>query len=291
MASGPERFRHFAAIDWSGAAGERLLGIAVALCGPGRAAPRLVRPGHRWSRAEVAAWLAAELPEAALVGIDSAPALPFLDAGAYFPGWAQSPADARGLWALVEAICAADPHLAATSFCNHPEASRHFRRHGGRAGDRFGAGRGRLRVTEHGQRAMGLSPYSCMNLVGAAQVGKSSLTTMRMLNRLAGLAVWPFDPLPPGGPVLVEIYTALAARAAGGRAGRSKLRDAAALDAALAALGCGPSGLTGTVPDHASDAILTAAWLRAVAHDPALWSPASLTPEVAQTEGWTFGVP
>ncbi len=291
MPPGPERFRHFVAIDWSGAAGERLPGIALAICGPGRAAPRLVRPGHRWSRAEVAAWLAAELPDDALVGIDSAPALPFLDAGGYFPGWAQSPADARGLWALVEELTAADPHLSATSFCDHPEASRHFRRHGGRAGDRFGAGRGRLRVTEHGQRAMGLSPYSCLNLVGAAQVGKSALTTMRMLHRLTGVAIWPFDPLPPAGPVLVEIYTALAARAAGVRRGRSKLRDAAGLDAALVALGSGPSGLTGSLPDHASDAILTAAWLRAVAHDPALWSPAALAPGVAQTEGWTFGVP
>lgn len=286
-----ERFGAFVAIDWSGAAGERQAGLAVAMCGPGRAAPRLVRPGHRWSRVDVAAWLATDLPEAALVGIDSAPALPFVDEGAYFPGWNASPADARALWALVEDICAADPHLAATSFCDHPQASRHFRRHGGRVGDRFGRGRGRLRVTERGQQAMGLSPYSCLNLVGAAQVGKSSLTTMRMLNRLAGLAVWPIDPLPAHGPVLVEIYTSLAARAAGGRAGRSKLREAAALDVALAALGCAPSGLHGAIADHASDAILAAAWLRTVAHDPRLWSPAGLSADVARTEGWTFGVP
>src|SRR3546814_10514255 len=59
----------------------------------------------------------------------------------------------------------------------------------------FGLGRGRLRVCEHGQAAMGLSPQSCFNLVGAAQVGKSSLTCMRVLNRLRGrVPVWPFDP-------------------------------------------------------------------------------------------------
>ena len=49
----PDRFRHFAAIDWSGAAGERHAGIALAICPAGDAAPILVRPGHRWSRDEV----------------------------------------------------------------------------------------------------------------------------------------------------------------------------------------------------------------------------------------------
>jgi hypothetical protein len=27
-----------------------------------------------------------------------------------------------------------------------------------------------------------------------------------------------------------------------------------------------------------------------VAQDPALWSPAALTPALARTEGWTFGI-
>jgi hypothetical protein len=283
-------FRRFVAIDWSGAVGERHAGIAIALAVQGDAAPRLVRPERRWSRAEVAAWLAAELPEDTLVGIDSAPALPFLDRGAYFPGWSRSPPDARALWALVEEICAAEPHLAANAFTDHPEAARHFRRHGGRTGDRFGTGRGRLRLTEHGQRRAGLSPYSCLNLVGAAQVGKSALTTMRLLARLDGLPVWPLDPRPSRGAVLVEIYTALAARAAGVARPRSKLRDAAALDAALERLGSRPTGWAGRLSDHQCDALLSAAWLRAVAHDPALWAPPALTPAVAATEGWTFGV-
>ena len=38
------RFRHFAAIDWSGAAGERNKGIAVGLCTADGGAPQLVRP-------------------------------------------------------------------------------------------------------------------------------------------------------------------------------------------------------------------------------------------------------
>src|SRR5205807_888351 len=141
-------------------------------------------------------------------------------------------------------------------------------------GDSHPPGRGRLRVCEHGQRAMGLAPYSCFNLVGAAQVGKSSLTGMRVLHRLARrLARWRFDSPPPRGAVVVEIYTALAARAAGVRAGRSKLRDAPSLDAALAALGSAPNAPMSRYDDHSTDAILAAAWLRRAAHRPELWQP------------------
>lgn len=286
----PGRFRHYAAIDWSGAAGERHHGIAVALCSIGGDAPELVRLGHRWSRAEVLDWLLAELPDSSIVGFDMGISLAHADAGGFFPGWAESPTTARELWALVDRVCAADPHLSASSLVDHPEAARHFRRHGGREGDLFGGGRGRFRVTERAQEAMGCRPYSNFNLVGAAQVGKSSLTGMRLLHKLEGrLPVWPIDPLPDTGSVLCEIYTTIAARAAGRRTGASKIRDHADLNAALVALGSEPVTGTGTITDHAADALITAAWLRNAAHDPALWSPAGLTPEIAQTEGWTFG--
>ncbi len=288
-ANTPE-FKHFVAIDWSGAVGPRQPGIAVALCSEGNAAPLLVRPGHIWARQDVLDWLRNDLPDDTLVGMDLSPSLPFADAGAFFSGWQDSPATARDLWAAVDHICADDDHLGASSFVDHAQASRYFRRHGGRTGDRFGTGRGRLRVVEERQKAHGLSPYSCFNLVGAAQVGKSSLTGMRVLHRLGGnIPVWPFDLRPQQGSVIVEIYTSLAARAAGLRAGLSKIRDGVALDTALSNIG---SRLHAPLPrytDHATDAILTAAWLRNVAHDPLLWNPFGLD-AVAQTEGWTFGV-
>ena len=155
-----QRFAHFAAIDWSGAVGERHAGIAVALCGLGDGAPVLVRaPQHeRWSRMEVLGWLVTQLPAATLVGFDMGLSLAFADCGAFFPGCAESPKDARALWALVEGIAADDPHLAATSFVDHAQIARHFRRHGGREGNQFGGGRGRLRVTERAQQAMGCAP-------------------------------------------------------------------------------------------------------------------------------------
>ncbi len=283
-------FSHFAAIDWSGAVGPRQPGIAVALCGAGPTAPVLVRPGHIWSRTDVLDWLLTDLPANTLVGLDLGTSFAFADCGAYFPGWHDSPADARALWAFVEHICAEDPHLSANSFVDHQQASRHFRRHGGRTGDLFPPGRGRLRVTERAQLDQGLSPYSNFNLVGAAQVGKSSLTGMRMLHRAsATLPVWPFDPLPKTGSAIVEIYTSLAARAAGVAKGRSKMRDAATLDAALSTLGSEPHIPLPRYTDHATDALLTSAWLRTVAQDPELWAPDGID-AVRHTEGWTFGI-
>ena len=288
----PARFRHFVAIDWSGAAGERHAGIAVALCSPGNAAPTLLRPDQRWSRSEVLNWLREDLPPDTLIGFDMGISLAFADAGAFFPGWTETPADARSLWALVDRLSEGDPHLAASSFVDHPEASRHFRRHGSREGEHFGGGRGRFRVTELAQQAIGCQPTSNFNLVGAGQVGKSSLTGMRLLHRLARhLPVWPIDPLPQAGSAVVEIYTALAAMAAGRSAGRSKMRNYADLNAGLAQLGSAPVRGCGPITDHASDALLTAAWLRTAAHNPRLWSPAAMTPKIAATEGWTFGVP
>lgn len=292
-----DRFRHFAAIDWSGASGERHKGIAVAICPNGDDAPALIRPDHKWSRPEVLHWLLNDLPPNTLVGLDLGMSLAFEDGAAFFPGWDRSPRDARALWALVEQVCAHDPHLGCGSFVDHDDAARHFRRHGGREGDRFNTdgrkgGRGRFRVTERAQEALGCKPYSNFNLVGAAQVGKSSLTGMRLLHRLAGrLAVWPVDPLPAAGSVVVEIYTTIAALAAGRSASRSKIRDIGQLNQALAATGSKAIHGSGPIDDHRSDALLTAAWLRRAALRADLWSPAQLTPDLARTEGWTFGAP
>lgn len=286
-------FAHFAAIDWSGAVGPRQKGIAVAICARGGTAPAIVRPGHVWSREEVVDWLIGDLPHDTLVGLDLGPALPFVDRGAYFPGWSESPANARQLWALIDDKCANDPHLAATSFVDHDEAARHFRRHGARTGDLFGGGRGRLRRTEEAQRAQGLNPYSNLNLVGAAQVGKSSLTGMRVLNRLQHhLPIWPFDPLPAAGSVIVEIYTSIAARDAGRAKGRSKMTSIEALNDALRhpAIASDPFPGGGPIDDHRSDALLTAAWLRRHVGRGDLWAPQGLDEQVRHTEGWTFGV-
>jgi hypothetical protein len=80
-----------------------------------------------------------------------------------------------------------------------------------------------MRVTERAAAA-GCQPTSNFNLVGASQVGKGSLSGMRLFHRLPrDIAVWPMDLVPASGRVVVEIYTTIAAMAAGRRAARSKI--------------------------------------------------------------------
>ncbi|MCW3849572.1 hypothetical protein OF829_20230 [Sphingomonas sp. LB-2] len=287
----PTHFTRFAAIDWSGARGEHHPGIAIALCEAGDTAPALVSPPSRaWSRADVRDWMLAQADTPTLIGLDLSPALPFVDKGSYFPEWPGSPADAPSLWKLIDELSGGDPHHAANIFLDHPEVARHFRVQGRPAGDLFSPRNGRLRRCEEAQQPMELAPSSCMKLIGANQVGKSSLTGMRVLHQLARrIPVWPFDPVPPAGPLIVEIYTSLAARDAGIPRGRSKMRDSGALDRALRKLGVDEPAKLDSYDDHATDAVLTAAWLRRNARRADLWHPHGIG-DVAATEGWTFGV-
>lgn len=273
--------------------GERPPGLALAIAGE-EAAPKLIQPKGGWSRQGLLEWLTGLADQQAhiVVGLDLSLGFPFIDRHSFFPEWHDSPPDARTLWALVEQLCSPDPHLSAASFLTHPQARRHFRHAKGDVGDLFEGGLGRLREVERHQRATKqANSWSCFNLVGAGQVGKSSLTGMRMLHRLGGrIPVWPFDPVPDCGPVIIEIYTSMAARAAGLPANRSKIRDRTTLVSALAALGSPAPGRLLRYDDHATDALLTAAWLRVATHRTELWHPPLMTETVRQTEGWTFGV-
>jgi hypothetical protein len=285
MAQG--RFTRFAVADWSGAKGRHHPGIAIAECGLGDAAPKLVPPpGAHWSRTAVFEWLAARTDDL-LMGFDCCFAPPFMARGAYLPG-DETAEDAAAFHAYVDALCD-DADLGAASFLEV-----HHRRH-----FYLGAADGRkadfmyLRTCEaHYNAHGGGKPSTVYDAIGAAQVAKASFAGMRMLNRLraAGVAIWPFDPIPEHGPVVVEIYAQIAARTAGLRKGLSKIRDAKALDAALAVYGSRPHAPLPRYTDHATDAILTAAWLRANAARPEYWAPVALTPDIARTEGWTFGV-
>jgi hypothetical protein len=293
---GVTRFSHFLAVDWSGAKGARQKGIALAVALAKGGPPTLIPPPdpRGWARSEVLALLLA-LPGDTLVGLDLGISLPFADAGAFFPEWDASPADARALWAQIDALCADDPHLEAGGFVTHAEASRYFRHGKGIEGDRFllpGAAtrEGRFRLAEVAQRGAGVRPVSNFNLVGAAQVGKSSLTGMRMLHRLAGrIPVWPVDPLAEAGSVVTEIYTSVAARLGGVTGAATKIRTYKGLNDALDLLNTAPVKGNGPIDDHSSDALLTAAWLRHVHGTRELWHPPTLTPAIARTEGWTFG--
>ncbi|MCW3796642.1 hypothetical protein OMW55_02305 [Sphingomonas sp. BN140010] len=289
----PGDFTRFVAIDWSGAKGRRHKGIAVAEA-RGDAAPRLVRPGHVWSRIEVLDWLLTEAArEPTLFGFDFSFAPPFAERGAYLPGEAGVPDNARDFWAYVDA-CAPDEDLGAASFLEQVHR-RHFY---------FGIADGAkadfvrfrqcdARLNEQGGR----KTASAYDAIGAAQVAKASFSGMRLLHHLNGrVAVWPFDfaqdrPMDEFGlsrSVVVEIYTRIYLRNAG--MSGTKLRSRADLNQALSGLGSPPARLRFEPNDHQTDALVTAAGMRAHAQVAGAFAPVGLTPELARTEGWTFGI-
>jgi hypothetical protein len=279
------RFESFVAIDWSGAKGRRHKGIAIAEA-RGDSAPRLIRAGHVWSREEVLDWLLKRAAaEPTLFGFDFSFAPPLIERGEYLPGESGVPATAREFWAYVDELCD-DEDLGAASFLEQAHR-KHFY---------FGIADGvkapfiRFRQCDRALNAQGgRKTASAYDAIGAAQVAKASFAGMRLLHRLAGkVAIWPMDPLPESGSAVVEIYTRIYLRRAG-LSGR-KLRSRAELNQALTGLGSRPARLRFEPNDHQTDALVTAAGMRALAADPGAFAPAGLTPEIARCEGWTFGV-
>ncbi len=280
------RFSSYVAIDWSGAKGSRHKGIAVAEA-RGDGAPRLIRPGHIWSREEVLDWLLKyAVREPTLFGFDISFAPPIVERGEYFPGEPDVPKTARELWAYVDAK-SDDEDLGAASFLEIAHR-RHF--YFGIA-DGVKAGFMHFRQCDARLTAQGgRKTASAYDAIGAAQVAKASFSGMRLLHRLdRSVAIWPMDPLPANGSVVLEIHTRIFLRRAGMPG--SKLRSRVNLNRALKGLGCPPARLRFEPNDHQTDALVTAAGMRLLAMtEPRAFSPQGLTPEIALTEGWTFGV-
>lgn len=276
-------FATYVAIDWSGARGCRHPGIAVAMAEAAGGAPRLLPPPdpRGWARAAMPALLAG-IGGPLMVGFDFSFAPPFVKRGAYLPGL-ETATHGPGFWAFLDAQCP-DEDLGAASF-TQGVARPHFW---------LGASDGpkrdflHFRACEEAFNAAGGGKASTLfDCVGAAQVAKASLSGMRLLHRLRGdYAIWPFDP--PAERMVVEIYTRAMLRHAGGRG--LKIRDRAGLDAALLAFGSPPWPEDRLPDEHGTDAVVAAAALRAMAPDPRWWSPPGLSPLVASTEGWTFGI-
>jgi hypothetical protein len=279
------RFSSCVAIDWSGAKGRRHKGIAIAEA-RGDDAPRLVRPDHIWSRQEVLDWLlkrAAQEPT--LFGFDFSFAPPFAERGAYLPGEAEVPDNARQFWAYVDAL-SQDEDLGAASFLEEVHR-RHFY---------FGIADGvkadfvRFRICDaHLNAQGGRKTASAYDAIGAAQVAKASFSGMRLLHRIDGkVTIWPMDRLTETDSAVVEIYTRIYLRNAG-MSGK-KLRSRADLNQALTGLGSKRVRLDFEPNDHQTDALVTAAGMRAHLSNPKAFTPPGLTPELARTEGWTFGI-
>ena len=281
-----DRFNAFVAIDWSGAKGRRHKGIAIAEARDD-AAPRLVRRGHVWSREEVLGWLLKRAAkERTLFGFDFSFAPPIVERGEYLLGESGVPKTAREFWAYVDGKCT-DEDLGAASFLETAHR-RHFY---------FGIADGvkadfvRFRQCDARLNAQGgRKTASAYDAIGAAQVAKASFSGMRFLRQLDGkVTIWPMDPLPDRGSAVVEIYTRIYLRRAG--LPGTKLRTRADLNRALRGLDSPPARLRFEPNDHQTDALVTAAGMRAlVREEPSAFHPDGLTADIARTEGWTFGV-
>lgn len=275
----------FVAIDWSGAKTVTGGAIAIGACIPGEGAPELVAQDRPWSRSDVLALLreAAAARHSWLIGMDFSFAPPFIDRNAYFAS-GSTPSEARALWAYVN-YHSHDADLGATDFVT-----------GLHTGDFYqGAASGpkakfqRWRACEATFNAAGGGKASSVfDCVGASQVAKASFSGMRLLHHLGdAMPVWPFDPLPLEGPVLVEIYCRMFLQRALGKG--QKVRNVDKLNTGLARLHSAPWAGNGWLSDHQTDVLMSAAGLRDIAHEPRWWQPNGLE-RVAQTEGWTFGV-
>ena len=280
-------FTSFVAIDWSGAKGKKHKGIAIAEARHGDSPPRLVRPGHVWSREDVLKWLLLRAAkEPTLFGFDFSFAPPLGPTGEYLPGEPGVPNSAREFWAYVDSR-SDDVDLGAASFLEQAHR-KHFY---------FGIADGvkadfmRFRQCDQRLNAQGgRKTASAFDAIGAAQVAKASFSGMRLLHRLDGkVAIFPMDPIPEQGSAVVEIYTRIYLRRAG--MSGAKLRTRRQLNEALSGLGSRPVRLRFEPNDHQTDALVTAAGMRELARtEPRAFAPEGLTPHIARTEGWTFGI-
>ena len=298
----------FVGIDWSGAKGQFLAGIQMAMARPGTSAPDTVLPpqNDHWSRQDVMTFLidqAAQVSagEPLLVGIDFAFAHPFADCGCYFPDCDDAPKDAVALWQLVDKVNRDLPHFYGGGMFRHPVWGAYYL-----APPYFSAPRydSRRRMTELAAKASGRSPSPTFKAVGADNVSTGSMAGMRCINYLrrklgAQIAVWPFDDLRQCWPgvrlVLVEIFPSYYFHRAGMVPAKKAAAQASFLNAALGfynSAGVPPEFTAKGSDADEADAIIAAAALRHFAmqtHGAIFDLPDPLGVNARQ-EGWIFGV-
>jgi hypothetical protein len=284
------KFDEFIAIDWSGAKGP-YAGIAVGLCHAGDDAPILVEPRtRRWTRTEIAEWLTAKLQTRTrcLIGLDFAFGFPFEEHCGYLGGTTGID-DIFGLWSMISARSLTDTDFGCTSFINHSDFAPLFWTRSTRPQGWMN----RKRRTEVAcAKATGTHPDTVYKMIGPKQVGKASITGIRVLHHVRSrhdsAAIWPFEPVRAS--ALVEIYPTLFRKRATNRT--EKIREWKELNRALEHFRSRPLGqLPRRSPtDHETDALLSAAGLRASVRRPEVWQPPEIASPRVRREGWIFGL-
>ena len=298
----------FVGIDWSGAQGQFLSGIQMAMAKPGTTVPETVLPPHddHWSRQDVMTFLldqAAQVPAGAplLVGIDFAFAHPFVDCGSYFPDCDDAPKDVTALWRLVDTVNGDSSHFYGGGMFRHPVWGAYYL-----APPDFFAPlyESRRRVTELAAKASGRSPSLTFKAVGADNVSTGSMAGMRCIHYLRQklgeqLVVWPFDDPRQCWSgvrlVLVEIFPSYYFYRAGMVPTKQAAAQADFLNQALVfynSAGVAAQFIAKGVDADEADAIIAAAALRYFAQckSKTMFELPDSVALIARLEGWIFGV-
>ena len=253
---------------------------------------KLVTPARsRWTREEIAEWVKSQLDgeQRLLIGFDFAFGFPYENCG-YLGGQAKGIHDVFALWELIEAKSSGDSDFGCLRFIDDPNYAPLF----WTAGPKPKRWIERKRRTEHAcAESTKTHPDTLYKLLHSKQVGKASITGMRVLHHVRSrkggcVGIWPFENV--RGSVIVEIYPTLFRKLATGSV--AKLRSLKDLNGALVALQSRPiaqgNGLR--LSDHETDALVSAAGLRSIASKPAVWRSPELNSPRVRREGWIFGI-
>ena len=286
-------FDKFIGIDWSGAKGSKQGGLQIAVAGPDNDAPKLISPneGNLWGRDDVFLWLSETIKsERALIGFDFAFGYPHHDLGCYFPGMNKDPAHIFGLWELIDKTCKKASNFYGGSFYKRKELPFHkyFLSPYGKGELYFP----RKRITELFCKKV-TAPHPTMKCIGPANVDTGSLAGMRFLHKLKKsldkeIEIWPFEKK-RGRSVAVEIFPRLYFKQSG--TNPQNWQDQEMINNALKYFDSKPIQQD-WIPkrEDEPDALVSAAALRSLASNPAMWSaPDDYSSEV-NLEGWIFGV-
>jgi len=236
-------------------------------------------------------WLKKQLDreQRLLIGLDFAFGFPFDDASGYLGGLAEGVNDIFGLWSLIEEKSCGDPDFGCLRFITSPEYKRLFWTRGSQP-------RHWTNLKRHTELACAAAtathPDTLYKMIGSKQVGKASVTGMRVLHHIRScmgdrVAIWPFDHVRKS--AMVEIYPTMFRKIA--TKSVAKLRSLADLNSALIRVASEPIRRLAREPsDHETDALISAAGLRQIAADPNIWSSSNLRGRNVQREGWIFGI-
>ena len=286
------KFDTFVAIDWSGAKSS-YKGIAVAECSRGRSAPQLVtsRMSVHWTRTAIADWLCEELKgrRRLLIGMDFAFGLPFEDSAGYLQGRTRKHKRIFDLWKLIDDSSGGETDFGCNTFTCDPLYASLFWKSGP-------VPEGWIEQKRRTELACATAtktrPETVYKLIGSKQVGKASITGIRVLQHIrrvrnANVSFWPFEK--PDRSTIAEIYPTLFRKSATNSL--AKLRSLTDLNEALYFFDSAPMPpFPRQFSDHETDALISAAALRCLSRRPATWTHPELTSRQVQREGWIFGV-